>query len=287
MTATQKYGTLAQETVPLFHTKKGFTLAQPPSSAPVPLLYYEGGEKTVVSDRPLFSLGPVDGKGDVDPYDLVVSVLMAEGGEGKNGERFFVVDLDGFRGRPQLDLIQDLSSLAEIWVDGGAEDADDVMDLLMAGAGVVVCDVERFGGWEKLREAFEITDRLCLKILVESGRADDITAMVERGLSEGLKRFFFTPKEHLYNGVKTDVVDIIRNERVQSVLNRTGDADDAEIWVYFSRPPTDIPPVAASDDLTPWTNFFIVDIYHILKARGMLLENVSGENGTKKDARGG
>ena len=79
--------------------------------------------------------------------------------------RTYMVDMPGHsRGKPSLDAIETISNggRRDVWVDAGPIDADDVIDLLVAGASAVVI---RHGGryWRDLAiEALGLTENVVL-----------------------------------------------------------------------------------------------------------------------------
>jgi hypothetical protein len=82
----------------------------------------------------------------------------------------YVVDLDGVRsGRPQFDLLQEISRGQEMWVDAGPRNADQVMDVLVAGATRAVVSTRTLGGLEEIPAIVQITGDFALEIPIREG----------------------------------------------------------------------------------------------------------------------
>ena len=104
----------------------GSRLTEPAGSL-VPCLMLQRGAVCVPGrDGPVVATPPDGGR--FDPFD-VVDRLVAD------YSLIYLVDLDGIaRAEPQLDLLQELSRDATLWVDGGVRTADQAIDILVAGA---------------------------------------------------------------------------------------------------------------------------------------------------------
>src|SRR5580658_3584069 len=61
-----------------------------------------------------------------------------------NYRRIYVVDLEGVqKNEPQLDLWQELSREADLWIDGGVQLGDQAIDILVSGARRAVLSTAR------------------------------------------------------------------------------------------------------------------------------------------------
>lgn len=84
---------------------------------------------------------------------------------GKEFGRIYVVDLDGIaRDRPQLDYLQEIARDGEMWVDGGARSAEDVIDLLVTGAHRAVLSTARLADERELRRAWKMSTDLAFEL---------------------------------------------------------------------------------------------------------------------------
>ncbi len=82
----------------------------------------------------------------------------------------YVVDLDGVQsGRPQFDLLQEISRGQEMWVDAGPRNADQVMDVLVAGATRAVVSTRTLGGLDEIPGILQITGEFALELPVRGG----------------------------------------------------------------------------------------------------------------------
>lgn len=85
--------------------------------------------------------------------------------------RIYLIDLEGLQhGRPQLDYVSELARETELWVDGGAETADEVMDLLVAGAERAVVSTARLSSLRELGRAWKLTQQIVVEVRIREGR---------------------------------------------------------------------------------------------------------------------
>ncbi len=72
----------------------------------------------------------------LDPFDVSDRLIAKY-------HRFYFVDLDGLRtNQPQLDYLQELSHGHEVWAEAGPRNAEQVIDIMVAGATKVVLSLE-------------------------------------------------------------------------------------------------------------------------------------------------
>lgn len=96
----------------------------------------------------------------------------------RDHDRVYVVDRRGVqRNKPDVDLLQDLAGETELWVDAGPRYAEDVVDLLIAGASHVVVR------WHTLDAAGEL------------GAAADMSGDISLGAEFHGKDFVANPRE--------------------------------------------------------------------------------------------
>ncbi len=123
----------------------------------VPTMSIRDGEVVIVRDGRYERLEDEDGR-PLDPPLFAEQVL-------KQYPRILVVDLNGIEfNRPQVDLVQQLGALGEIWVDAGIRYAESAIDILVAGASAVVLCTKNIAGVDQLAAAVELSDSVYLGI---------------------------------------------------------------------------------------------------------------------------
>lgn len=77
----------------------------------------------------------------------------------------YLVDLDGIKSNtPKVDLVQQVSHRVHTWADAGSRSAEDVMDLVIAGAEQVTVRYETAGSEDVIRDALRLTENVALGI---------------------------------------------------------------------------------------------------------------------------
>jgi uncharacterized protein related to proFAR isomerase len=123
----------------------------------VPTMSVRDGEVVIVRDGRYERLEDEDGA-PLDPALFAEQVL-------KQYPRLMVVDINGIEtNRPQVELIQELGDLGEIWVDAGLRYAESAIDVLVAGASAVVLCTKTIAGVDQLAAAVEMSDSVYLGI---------------------------------------------------------------------------------------------------------------------------
>jgi hypothetical protein len=98
-----------------------------------------------------------------DPFDVIDRLT-------RDYSLLYLVDLDGIeRTEPQLDYIQEFSRDIALWVDGGVRDADQSIDIIVAGAQRAVVSSGMLEGPEELERAWGLTTELAFELVVENG----------------------------------------------------------------------------------------------------------------------
>ncbi len=153
----------------------------------------------------------------MDPFDIVDALHGTD-------SKVYLHDLDSrAKGRPQLDLVQDLSLEIGVWYDGGARVADNVIDPLVAGAEMVALDPAYMKNETEFDHIMKLTNNVCLDLLSEhEDRIPDYNGSVVagRGLSTLLGmgyRNFVIRKDEL------GAFDSIQFDGVASVWIRDGE----------------------------------------------------------------
>ncbi len=83
----------------------------------------------------------------------------------------YIVDIDGIqKGRPQLGIIREISSLAEIWLDAGLRFAEGAFDLLIEGVECAVMGTKTLSSLEEFDRACEDCESIGLCIDYADGK---------------------------------------------------------------------------------------------------------------------
>lgn len=153
----------------------------PPSSTPLPSRASSSGKTAAVQLFPRVFLQKggivfprLDGRGfepflsregaSMDVFDTVDHLLA-------RFHRLYVVDLEGVRTRrPQFEYLQEMASGKEMWVDAGARNADEVMDVLVAGASRAVLVTSTLQSAREISRSLKLTSQIALDIVVEGDR---------------------------------------------------------------------------------------------------------------------
>jgi len=99
----------------------------------------------------------------LDPVDLIETLA-------KDFERVLILDLDAIhRDSPQMELMQDMPSGIEIWLDGGVRIADDMYDLFMSGPEKVVIGTKTLSSFKALEEMHKDSEELILSLDLHDG----------------------------------------------------------------------------------------------------------------------
>ncbi len=84
----------------------------------------------------------------------------------------YVVDLDGIeRGEPQLDYLQELSREATVWADAGVRNADQAIDVLVAGAAKAILSSATLEGPREVRRAWRLSTDVAFELELGRGGA--------------------------------------------------------------------------------------------------------------------
>ncbi|HTT26029.1 MAG TPA: HisA/HisF-related TIM barrel protein, partial [Thermoplasmata archaeon] len=85
--------------------------------------------------------------------------------------RIYIVDLEGVqKNEPQLDLWQELSREADLWIDGGVQLGDQAIDILVSGARRAVLSTSRIRNADELDKAWKLSQELAFEIEVSQGK---------------------------------------------------------------------------------------------------------------------
>ena len=159
----------------------------------VPSVSVLDGEVVVVRGGRYERLEDEDGK-PLEPGVFVEQVL-------KQYKRVLLIDLNGIENnRPQVNLIQELAELGEVWVDPGLRFAEGIIDILVAGAAAIVLGTKTIAGVDQLAAAVEMSEEVYLGIDYDSAvvsGSEQLKHMSPRSLADiahnlGMTRLFFT-----------------------------------------------------------------------------------------------
>jgi histidine biosynthesis protein len=167
-----------------------------------------------------------------DPFDVVDRLA-------KDYSMLYVVDLDGIEHQePQLDYLQEISRDLSLWVDGGVRNADQAIDILVAGAHRAVLSSAYLHGPRQLRRAWRLSTELVFELEFEAGHlaladrsweTDDPLEVVRIVRETGPDHLIVSPRE---------------NDPDWSLVARI--AAGGPTWVDGSFHPRDLPQLTAA-----------------------------------------
>ncbi len=121
-------------------------------------------------------------------------------------KRIYIADINGInRDRPELDMIKNLSTKIELWVDGGSRYADSSIDILIAGAEKVVLSTKTLKNIKELERAFELSHNIIFSIDYDDNivspkkeiREMSPVRLMEEAQKLGIKDIIFCDLKHL------------------------------------------------------------------------------------------
>lgn len=133
------------------------------------------------------------GKVDADLFDLVEDLR-------KGSKRLYMIDLNGIhQNNPQTDLILELSSDMEIWVDAGPRVMEDLMDIITSGAAKAVIGTKTLLSLDEFRRCMEITENIIFSIDIMKDSVAAISREIgSRSISEILNEVKESPMLQVY-----------------------------------------------------------------------------------------
>lgn len=141
---------------------------------------------------------------DDDKENLKIQELFNE--LSKRYDKALITDLNGInKDRPQLELLKDLSSKMELFVDAGLRYADGLIDILITGAEKVVLGTKTLRNLEELEDAVELTENVILGISyderivspIESIRGMAPSSLAKEAKKAGIRDVIFTDLNHI------------------------------------------------------------------------------------------
>lgn len=100
----------------------------------------------------------------VDVFDAVDHLLALY-------HRIYVVDVEGVHyQRPQFEYLQELTRGQEMWVDAGCRDADQMMDVLVAGATKAVISTATLADAREISRSLKLSSQVVLDVFSEEGK---------------------------------------------------------------------------------------------------------------------
>lgn len=128
----------------------------------MPALLFERGD--------VFRAGPQGPEPILDRRGRHVDLLDVIDGLAARHRTVYLVDLGALEGSdPQLDYIQEVSRDVQLWVDAGVRDAEQAMDVIVAGAQKAVLSSARVRGPRELRRAWDLTTNLAFEVEIWEG----------------------------------------------------------------------------------------------------------------------
>ena len=97
-------------------------------------------------------------KVDSDIFDIVENIR-------RESKRLYMIDLNGIhQNNPQTDLILELSSDMELWVDAGPRVMEDMMDIITSGAAKAVVGTKTLQSLREFERCMEITENIIFSV---------------------------------------------------------------------------------------------------------------------------
>jgi uncharacterized protein related to proFAR isomerase len=85
-------------------------------------------------------------------------------------ETIYLADINGLNEKkPQINLIRNLTDFCEIWLEAGVVEAENIYDLLVAGAQNLVLSTKTLDSLMELANAFELSENLVFEIDYSEG----------------------------------------------------------------------------------------------------------------------
>ncbi len=145
--------------------------------------------------------GPVAAR---DPDGKLYDVLDVSDQLTDRYGRLYLVDLDGIEhNEPQLDYLQEITRVSEVWVDAGVRTGEQAIDVVVAGAFRTVLSTSRLESEQELRQAWKLSPEIAFEIEVTdrgvgsvapdwSGRSPAALAQMARAI--GLREVIYSPR---------------------------------------------------------------------------------------------
>jgi uncharacterized protein related to proFAR isomerase len=87
-----------------------------------------------------------------------------------SSDEVFILDIDGIESnKPDMDMVKKLAKHKEIWLDSGANNTGNIMDLFVSGASRVVIGTKSIGSLEVLSEAIRLSENIIFSIDYDKG----------------------------------------------------------------------------------------------------------------------
>jgi phosphoribosylformimino-5-aminoimidazole carboxamide ribonucleotide (ProFAR) isomerase len=162
----------------------------------LPLIYLEKG-RVVRPAKGGFAVERDSAGEPVDVFDITDDLFS-------RFHSLYLIDVDGIlSNRPQLDYLQEISRGQEVWVEAGPRVADQVIDVLVAGATRAVLSTDTISSVQlEVKHTLALTDEVALAIPASSGNVESldkslngrrVDEVFEQALSWGVGHFVLTP----------------------------------------------------------------------------------------------
>lgn len=116
----------------------------------------------------------------------------------KKYETFYVVDINGLiKNRPQINLIQEMSKEKNLWVESGMRFAEDMVDVLMAGAEYAVLNTMIIG-LDELKKICGLSQNIMLHMECKNSRIHGMNMGYFAGKAKdmGIKKFVMENRDY-------------------------------------------------------------------------------------------
>ncbi|RLF42496.1 MAG: hypothetical protein DRN12_00155 [Thermoplasmata archaeon] len=136
------------------------------------------------------------------------------------GKKTYVLDGDGIlKDKPNVSLYQQMARYHEIWVDAGPRNLGDLVDIIIAGANIVIIRIDRWLDFN-IDEIRELTDTP-VYLMVKPTEEDRYEMKNLASLADGLVLF-------------TSFEDIRKNFVIEGVLRDL--SKDNKVYAYEDKP---------------------------------------------------
>ena len=113
-------------------------------------------------------------------------------------ETFYVIDINGLiKNRPQINIIQEMSKEKNLWVESGVRFAEDMIDVLMAGAEYAVLN-SMLVGLDELKKICALSQNLMLHMERKNDRVHqmNIEHFADKAKDAGIKKFVMGSRDY-------------------------------------------------------------------------------------------
>ncbi len=113
-------------------------------------------------------------------------------------DTFYVIDINGLiKNKPQINIIQEMSKEKNLWVESGARFAEDMIDVLMAGAEYAVLNTMLLD-LDELKKICVLSQNIMLHIEFKNDRVHqmNIKYFADKAKEAGIKKFVMESRDY-------------------------------------------------------------------------------------------